>query len=157
MAMHPVTEPVSELHVQTAATGAACRILLVEDNAVNQRLALRMLEKRGHAVHVASNGLEALALVASTQYDLILMDCQMPEMDGFETTRRIRDAETECGRHVPIVAMTANAIFGDRDRCLAVGMDEYLAKPVRAEMLYQTIDSFLEADRSIESTPALES
>jgi signal transduction histidine kinase/CheY-like chemotaxis protein len=141
----------------STAKRSGARILLVEDNAVNQRLALRMLEKRGHAVHVASNGLEALALVASTQYDLILMDCQMPEMDGFETTRRIRDAETECGRHVPIVAMTANAIFGDRDRCLAVGMDEYLAKPVRAEMLYQTIDSFLEADRSIESTPALES
>jgi two-component system sensor histidine kinase/response regulator len=134
----------------------ATRILLVEDNAVNQRLAVRMLQKRGHEVDVAANGIEALARLHAVEYDLILMDCQMPEMDGFETTKRIRDAETASGRHIPIVAMTANAIAGDRDRCLAVGMDEYLAKPVRAETLYRMIDSFLIEDPSVESTQARE-
>jgi signal transduction histidine kinase/CheY-like chemotaxis protein len=132
------------------------RLLLVEDNAVNQRLALRMLQKRGHQVDLASNGVEALARMHAAEYDLILMDCQMPEMDGFETTKRIRDAETGSGRHVPIVAMTANALVGDRDRCLAVGMDEYLAKPVGAETLYRMIDSFLRKDRSTQTTQAIE-
>ncbi|MFN0008755.1 MAG: ATP-binding protein [Planctomycetota bacterium] len=138
----------------TKAQGA--RILLVEDNAVNQRLAMKMLEKRGHQVDVAINGIEALERLGASTYDLVLMDCQMPEMDGFETTRRIRASESAGGRHIPIVAMTANAMAGDRDRCLAVGMDEYLAKPVRAEKLYSMIDSFLHTDETIESAPALE-
>ena len=133
------------------------RILLVEDNAVNQRLAVRMLEKRGHQVDVAENGIEALSRMASTAYDVVLMDCQMPEMDGFETTRRVRDAESGTGRRIPIIAMTANAIAGDRERCLAVGMDEYLAKPVRSETLYRTIEAFVVDRRPAESTPALES
>jgi len=138
----------------TNAKGA--RILLVEDNAVNQRLALKMLERRGHKVEVAMNGLEALQRFGSSTYDLILMDCQMPEMDGFETTKRIRKTEAGSSRRIPIVAMTANAMAGDRDRCLAVGMDEYLSKPVRAETLYRMIDSFLTRDQPIESAPALE-
>jgi CheY-like chemotaxis protein len=129
----------------------ASRILLVEDNQVNQRLAVRMLKKRGHESDVAENGFEALKLLASKTYDLILMDCQMPEMDGFETTRQIRVAEGTTGLHIPIVAMTANALPGDRERCIEAGMDEYIAKPVHAEMLYQMIDRVL-ARHSTSST-----
>jgi signal transduction histidine kinase/ActR/RegA family two-component response regulator len=138
----------------TSSTQSGRRILLVEDNAVNQRLALRMLQKNGYRVDVALNGVEALARVRSETYDLVLMDCQMPEMDGFETTKRIRDAESGTNRHLPIVAMTANAIHGDRERCLAVGMDEYLAKPVRAETLYGMLDSILERNRAEEPAAA---
>ncbi len=119
------------------------RVLLVEDNRVNQRLAMKMLQKRGYVVDLAANGVEALELISRTAYDLVLMDCQMPEMDGFETTRRIRESEAGTPRHLAIVAMTANALQGDRDRCLESGMDEYLAKPVRAEDLYRMIESTL--------------
>ena len=119
------------------------RILLVEDNRVNQRLAMKMLQKRGYLVDLAANGVEALERIGGSAYDLVLMDCQMPEMDGFETTRRIRESEAGTSRHLAIVAMTANALQGDRDRCLESGMDEYLAKPVRAEDLYRMIQSTL--------------
>jgi PAS domain S-box-containing protein len=108
------------------------KILLVEDNAVNQRLALRLLEKMGHQVDVADNGLEALAAMPSGAYHLVLMDCQMPEMDGFEATRRIRKSG-ESWADVTIVAMTANAMNGDRERCLEAGMDDYMTKPITAE------------------------
>ena len=110
--------------------GEAARLLVVEDNLVNQRLALRLLEKLGHRVELAGNGLEAVRLAGAVAYDAIFMDCQMPELDGFEATRRIRAAEAP-GRRVPIVAMTANALQGDRERCLEAGMDDYLTKPVR--------------------------
>jgi signal transduction histidine kinase/ActR/RegA family two-component response regulator len=126
---------------------AESRILLVEDNRVNQRLAMKMLQKRGYKVDLAGNGIEALELVGANAYDLVLMDCQMPEMDGFETTRRIRESESGTNRHLAIVAMTANALQGDRDRCLAAGMDEYLAKPVRTEDLYRMIESVLSRNR----------
>jgi signal transduction histidine kinase/ActR/RegA family two-component response regulator len=123
------------------------RVLLVEDNRVNQRLAMKMLEKRGYKVDLAADGVEALELIAKSAYDLVLMDCQMPDMDGFETTRRIRESEAGSNRHLLIVAMTANALQGDRDRCLAAGMDEYLAKPVRAEDLYRMIEGILTRPR----------
>ena len=131
------------------------RILLVEDNQVNQRLAARMLKKRGHDADVAENGFEALKMLSLKTYDLILMDCQMPEMDGFETTRRIRTAEETTGHHIPIVAMTANALPGDRERCIEAGMDEYIAKPVHAEMLYQMIETVIarHASSSTAGTP----
>jgi signal transduction histidine kinase/ActR/RegA family two-component response regulator len=125
------------------ARPSGSRILLVEDNQVNQRLAVRMLQKRGYEVHVADNGFGALEQLAARPYDLILMDCQMPEMDGFETTRRIRASEEATGQHILIVAMTANALPGDRERCIAAGMDEYIAKPVHAEMLYQVVANAL--------------
>jgi signal transduction histidine kinase/CheY-like chemotaxis protein len=108
------------------------KILLVEDNAVNQRLAVRLLEKMGHQVDVADNGLEALAALPSGAYHLVLMDCQMPEMDGFEATRRIRKSG-ESWADITIVAMTANAMNGDRERCLEAGMDDYMTKPITAE------------------------
>ena len=131
------------LEAQLAATNTAItrgRLLLVEDNAVNQRLSLHMLGKLGYKVDLAQDGREAIQRLTSTIYDLVLMDCQMPEMDGFEATRIIRDRASAVLDHdVPVVAMTANAFAEDRDRCLAAGMNDFLAKPVDrlalAEML----------------------
>ena len=119
-------------------------ILLVEDNIVNQRVALRLLERNGHRVDLATNGIEAIRRLEFGRYDLVLMDVQMPEMDGLETTRRIRASEAERGdgRHLPIVAMTANAMSGDRDRCLAAGMDDYISKPVRSADLIAMVARF---------------
>ena len=107
------------------------RILLAEDNVVNQRLAVRLLEKDGHQVVVARNGKDALEAWMREQFDLILMDLQMPVMDGFEATAKIRSGESGSNAHVPIVALTAHAIKGDRERCLDAGMDDYLSKPIR--------------------------
>ncbi|MGC1168724.1 MAG: response regulator, partial [Candidatus Acidiferrales bacterium] len=119
------------------------RILLVEDNVVNQTLAVRLLEKRGFAVAVTGNGREALARLATDEFDLVLMDVQMPEMDGFETTGAIREGEKTSGRHIPIVAMTANALKGDQERCLSAGMDAYVSKPIRTNELYATLQMIL--------------
>lgn len=110
-------------------------ILLAEDNTVNQRLATRLLEKRGHRVTVANNGQEAVALVEQSHYDLVLMDVQMPLVDGLEATRAIRVREKETGIHQPIVALTAHAVKGDQERCEEAGMDGYLSKPIRPEEL----------------------
>jgi CheY-like chemotaxis protein len=111
------------------------RILLAEDNLVNQRLAQRMLEKAGHTVVIAGNGLRALQLLDGQEFDVILMDVQMPEMDGLEATRRIREAEKTSGCHIPVIAMTAHAMVGDRERCLDAGMDGYLSKPFDPQSL----------------------
>jgi PAS domain S-box-containing protein len=117
-------------------------VLLVEDGRVNQLVATRMLEDRGHAVTVASNGQEALDMLALESYDAIVMDVHMPELNGFETTAMIREQERESGGHIPIIAMTANAMKGDRERCLAAGMDDYVSKPVRSGELYRAVESF---------------
>ena len=115
-------------------------ILLAEDNPINQRLALALLEKRGHRVVIANNGQEAVDAVAGSAFDVVLMDMQMPLMDGIEATQRIRQREQENGsRRLPIVAMTANAMQGDRERCLAAGMDGYVSKPVKPEELFAQI------------------
>ncbi len=119
------------------------RILLVEDSLVNQKLAVGLLKKHDHTVDVANHGKEAVEFSASQDFDLILMDVQMPEMDGFEATRIIREREKREGGHVPIIAMTAHALTGDRQRCLAAGMDEYVAKPIRLEDLLVAIHSLL--------------
>jgi PAS domain S-box-containing protein len=120
----------------------ACRlrVLLTEDNLVNQKLAVRLLEKRGHRVVVASNGHEALAALADEAFDVVLMDVQMPGMDGFEATHRIRDRERGAGGHVPIVAMTAHAMKGDRERCLKEGMDGYVSKPLQPTELFEAVE-----------------
>mgnify|MGYP001181036242 CR=1 FL=1 len=127
------------------------RILLAEDNTVNQRLAVRILEKRGHAVVVAYNGKEALAALEREPFDLVLMDVEMPEMGGFEATEHIRRREGDTGRHLPILALTAHAMKGDRERCLKVGMDGYVAKPIQARELYQAIAELLPASASEEA------
>lgn len=118
-------------------------VLLVEDNPVNQRLATRMLEKRGHRVVLAGNGREALEALEKGSFDLVLMDVQMPEMDGFQATAAIREKETGTGTHLPVVALTAHAIKGDRERCLAAGMDGYLTKPIRPRELDDVLESYL--------------
>lgn len=119
------------------------RILLVEDSLINQKLAVGLLEKVGHRVAVANNGKQAVEWLRYETPDIVLMDIQMPEMDGLEATRLIRLREVQSGEHLPIVAMTAQAMLGDRERCLDAGMDAYLVKPIRAQQLYDTIDQFL--------------
>lgn len=119
------------------------KILLAEDNPVNQKLATRMLEKRSHTVTVVANGKEALAALERASFDLVLMDMQMPEMDGFEATKRLRSKEQDTGGHQPVVAMTALAMNGDRERCLAVGMDGYLSKPIRPQELDDLLDAYV--------------
>jgi CheY-like chemotaxis protein len=115
------------------------RILLAEDNAVNQKLAVCLLEKRGYQVVIASNGREAVRAVAEGPFDLVLMDVQMPELNGLQAAAAIREREKATGTHVPIVALTAHAMQGDRAACVAAGMDDYVSKPLRAEELYETI------------------
>ncbi|HSK94089.1 MAG TPA: response regulator [Candidatus Angelobacter sp.] len=127
------------VRVPTSATNGSLRVLLVEDNIVNRKLALKLLEREGLAADVATNGLEAIAAVEQAAYDVVLMDVQMPELDGLEATRRIR-AGTPAGGQPRIVAMTANAMAGDREACLAAGMDDYLAKPIRPDELAVALD-----------------
>jgi two-component system, sensor histidine kinase and response regulator len=117
------------------------KILLAEDNAVNQQLARRLLEKAGHSVSVARNGGEVLDLFRGQRFDVILMDVQMPEMDGFEATAAIRESEAKAGGHIPIVAMTAHAMKGDEERCLHAGMDGYVAKPIQRQQLFLAIEA----------------
>lgn len=117
----------------------ALEILLAEDSPHNQKLAVALLERKGHRVRLANNGQEAIDLVRSAPFDLVLMDVQMPGMDGIEATQQIRQHERNTDRHIPIVAMTAQAMKGDRERCLSAGMDGYLTKPVRPAQLYQTL------------------
>ncbi len=116
------------------------RVLLVEDNLVNQKLGVRLLEKLGCRVDVAANGLEAVSMAAQLPYDLILMDCQMPEMDGYEATARIRKQQN--GARTPIVAMTAHALSGAREQCMDAGMDDYLAKPVKSDIIRQMLEKW---------------
>jgi two-component system, sensor histidine kinase and response regulator len=133
---------------------ASLRVLLVEDNRVNQRLATRLLEKRGHSVSLAADGREALVALEKESFDLVLMDLQMPEMDGFEATMAIRKNERGSGNHLPIVALTAHAMKGDREKCLAAGMDGYLTKPIRAhepdELLHAYVLRKVAASKALE-------
>ncbi|MGH9328767.1 MAG: response regulator [Terriglobia bacterium] len=124
------------------------RILLVEDNAVNQQLAKRFLEKRGYSVTIAENGLHALAALEKSTFDLVLMDVQMPQMGGLEATAAIREKEKMTGGHIPIVAMTARAMTGDREECIAAGMDGYLSKPVQMNELWDAIDGAMASGKS---------
>jgi two-component system sensor histidine kinase/response regulator len=147
-----ISSPADAEEVAAAVTPSQCarslRILLAEDSLVNQKLAVGLLEKYGHAVDVVADGRAALAVVESKCYDLVLMDIQMPEMDGLEATRAIRAREGQRGGHTPIVAMTAHAMKGDRERCLEAGMDGYVAKPIRAKELFDTIARVLPEPRA---------
>jgi CheY-like chemotaxis protein len=118
-------------------------VLLAEDNLVNQRLVVRLLEKRGHRVVVAATGLEALKALEKESFDLVLMDVQMPDMDGLEATAAIREREKDTGVHQAVVALTAHAMKGDREKCLAAGMDGYLTKPIRPQELDQLLEIYV--------------
>ena len=124
----------------TSRSVAPLRVLLVEDNSINQAVARKLLTRFGHTVDCADSGVQALKLAADQPYDLIFMDIQMPELDGYSATRELRQREQTTGAHIPIIAMTAHAEPEDRDRCLENGMDDYIAKPIRAQYLRQVIE-----------------
>jgi signal transduction histidine kinase/CheY-like chemotaxis protein len=148
----PQPVPLVTRHTLREAQNRA-RILLAEDNAVNQTLALRLLEKRGYVVTVAGDGNAALAALEKAAFDLVLMDIQMPNMDGFEATSIIRKKEEATGRHIPIIAMTAHALKGDQERCVAAGMDGYVSKPIRTSELFSAIESLLPKKDSAPTIP----
>ena len=126
-------------------SGSSLRVLLAEDNAVNRVVATRLIEKQGHHVEAATTGREALAALRQADYDVVLMDVQMPDMDGFEATRTIRETEQHTGRHQQIIALTAHAMIGDRERCLEAGMDAYLSKPISPQQLKELLESCSQA------------
>lgn len=130
-------QPLSEATVQTGH-----HLLVVDDNLINQKVAVKMLEILGYRTDVAGNGHEALLALARHRYDLVFMDCQMPEMDGFEATHNIRTHERP-GSHLPIVAMTANTMTGDREHCLGAGMDDFVSKPVKSQELQRVLTRWL--------------
>ncbi|HEX3549983.1 MAG TPA: response regulator [Candidatus Elarobacter sp.] len=141
-ALEAAAESAPAIEVSDEVRDDGVLVLVVEDNPVNRKLALQQLKKLGYRAHAVTDGREAIDAVAGGVYDVVLMDCQMPDVDGFEATRQIRRAEASRGGHVPIVAMTANALEGDREACLAAGMDAYLAKPVQLAALRAVVERF---------------
>jgi CheY-like chemotaxis protein len=154
----PPDKPLVTRHTlkETAAL-TRCRVLIVEDDEINQKIAVRMLEKLGCRADVAANGQEAVEAVSGTNYSLIFMDSQMPEMDGFQATALIRASEQsaalgrkkENGPHTPIIAMTANAMPGDKERCLSAGMDDYVSKPVTQHVLRAVLYRWLPGEMNM--------
>ena len=133
---------------EPAAERSALRVLVAEDNAVNQRLAQRLLERRGHHVVIVGDGAQAIEALEHGTFDVVLMDVQMPGVDGFQATAAIREKEKRTGEHMPIVAMTAHAMRGDRERCLAAGMDSYVSKPLRADDFYAAVEGTLSSSHA---------
>lgn len=134
---------------------SSCRVLLVEDNAVNRTIATKLLEKRGHVVVAVENGALAVEITASEAFDVVLMDIQMPVMDGLTATTKIREREHTTGRHVPIIAVTAHALDDDRRRCLAAGMDDFLPKPIRSSDLFEKVARFAPAAEPARAAAAM--
>ncbi len=154
LAMGSVALPSTTSPITNEAEGmtAIYQILLAEDNEINQQLALSILGKRGHQVEVVENGKEVLAALERKEFDVILMDVQMPEMDGLAATAAIRAQEQSTGRHMPIIALTAHAMKGDKERCLAAGMDAYVSKPLRPKELIETLGRLLAPVPAVESS-----
>jgi len=144
-AVAPGVPEAARLDEEAERVASRFKILLTEDNLVNQRLALRLLRKMGHQVAVAQTGREALNALRLEKFNLVLMDVQMPEMDGFEATKEIRNSEQGLQEHVPVIAMTAHAMSGDHESCLKAGMDDYIAKPINREELRQVIERVMKA------------
>jgi CheY-like chemotaxis protein len=139
---YAVINPVQPPPATTSTQVIPRRVLLVEDSKVNRRVALGLLNARGHQVVMVENGLEAVQAVAAQEFDVVLMDMQMPVMDGYAATAEIRKREQQTGGHIPIVAMTAEALQGDRERCLAAGMDDYVPKPIARAEMYRAVERF---------------
>jgi CheY-like chemotaxis protein/HPt (histidine-containing phosphotransfer) domain-containing protein len=133
-------------HVLAEQRKSNLRLLLAEDNPINQKVAVTVLQKAGYSVDAVDNGLDAFDKVKTNQYSAVLMDVQMPVMDGFEATQQIREWEQERGIHIPIIAMTAHAMQGDRERCLEAGMDDYITKPLQPKVLFSALDRWTQAD-----------
>ncbi|MCX5833586.1 MAG: response regulator, partial [Deltaproteobacteria bacterium] len=142
---HTLAEARASQSPSTAMESGTARahVLIVEDNLLNQKLALRMLEKLGCRADLAGNGRDAVRMIEKNGYDLVFMDCQMPEMDGYEASAIIRQREKESGQHLPIIAMTAHTLTGDRDKCMEAGMDDYISKPIRKEDILQVISKWV--------------
>ena len=149
------TEPLVTTH-SLRENRNRCRVLLAEDNLVNQKLASRLLQKRGFEVTIAGDGQAALDELGKESFDLVLMDVQMPNMGGFEATAAIRQREKTTGLHIPIIAMTAHALKGDEERCITAGMDAYLSKPIRTTELFTTIERFLDTSNDAGASTAVE-
>lgn len=147
------TQIASTDSVETFGNGRS--VLLVEDNAVNRTLAQRLLEKRGFSVCCAVDGKQAIVAVQNAEFDVILMDIQMPEMDGFEATAEIRKRQNSGGRRTPIIALTAHALKEDQDRCLSAGMDAYVTKPIRPAELFRAMREVLEEPAARDTTTVL--
>ncbi|MFZ0255028.1 MAG: response regulator, partial [Gammaproteobacteria bacterium] len=153
---NPATKAVRTTAERAASGGAPLRgsVLLAEDNPVNRKVAVRALQNLGLAVEVAENGQAAIEATASSAFDLVLMDCQMPQLDGFEATAAIRAREKAEGTpRIPIIAMTALAMRGDRERCLAAGMDDYLSKPFKRDALVALLDHWLSGAIDTKTSP----
>jgi two-component system sensor histidine kinase/response regulator len=150
-AAQPVRQPVAPPPPPTRSANKRGRthVLIAEDNQVNQKVIIRQLQKIGYKADAVANGIEALVASSKVAYDVIIMDCQMPEMDGFTATREIRHREADTGIHTPIVALTANALEGDRERCLEAGMDDYMSKPVKLEALQATLEKWTTGTQSV--------
>jgi CheY-like chemotaxis protein len=137
----PARERILHLSQRRSAPSAPL-ILVVEDSPVNRLVAVRQLKRNGYQVHVVNDGREALQALATQRYDAVLMDCQMPDVDGYQATRELRRREDGV-RHTPVIAMTAHAMTGDRERCLDAGMDDYLTKPVRSQTLIAMLERWI--------------
>ncbi len=150
----PASTQVERRQRSPQAPMRAARVLVAEDNVVNQRLVKRMLEKLGHTVDIAVDGAQAVTLAVASGYDIILMDCSMPEKDGYQATREIRRLQLEgASPRTPIIALTANAMPEDREKCLAAGMDDYLSKPISQEDLRAMVERYLAPQNALLTTP----
>jgi two-component system sensor histidine kinase/response regulator len=145
--------PIVTRHTLAEQKHQKVRILVVEDNLMNQKLAVTIMQKAGYGVDAVENGIEAIEALKRSAYDLVFMDVQMPEMDGYEATKAIRRMERE-NRYTPIIAMTAHAMKGDREKCLSAGMDDYIAKPLDLPEVVRSIEKWTKSSEDIEdSTP----